>query len=185
MPDSIRIVPPSPDVAGSLAEFFAALLASGDDRWFHPHPLSAAGAVEVAAYQGRDVYLVALRDERVVGYGIARGWDDGYAVPSLGIAVHPAARGTGVAGLLMNALHVAAMARGATRVRLRVHPENQVALRLYESLGYQFRDLERGERIATLDLNGELADTLDPSDASPASTPQVSSEPPHPHEEST
>src|SRR5258707_5978777 len=81
----------------ALASFFEALVARGDDRWFHPHPFTAEYASRLAAHEGRDLYYVATRGDKVAAYGMLRGWDDGYEVPSLGIAVHPDARGFGLA----------------------------------------------------------------------------------------
>jgi len=44
-----------------------------------------------------------------------RGWDEGYETPSLGIAVHPDARGLGLARTFMGFLHAAASFQGAAR----------------------------------------------------------------------
>jgi ribosomal protein S18 acetylase RimI-like enzyme len=124
---------------GALADFFAALSAGGDDRFFHPHPFTPGEAARVCRFAGRDLYLAASRAGRVLAYGMLRGWDEGYAVPSLGVAVHPEARGTGLARAFMTYLHAAARAAGAARVRLKVYPSNHAARRLYESLGYEWQ----------------------------------------------
>ena len=67
-----------------------------------------------------------------------RGWDEGYAIPSLGIYVAPALRGTGAARLLMQYLHLCAKLSGATQIRLKVYRGNISATKLYQSLGYVF-----------------------------------------------
>ena len=105
---------------------------------FHPHPLDAPTARRIAHYAGQDLYYGTVYGKQLVGYGMLRGWDEGYAVPSLGVAVHPQARGAGVGKLLMHFLHAAARCRGATQVRLKVHRENEVALAMYQRLGYVF-----------------------------------------------
>ena len=69
---------------------------------------------------------------------LLRGWDEGYSVPSLGIAIHPVARGQGLGTLMMEYLHFLARQRGAITVRLRVHVENLRAIQLYQALGYAF-----------------------------------------------
>jgi ribosomal protein S18 acetylase RimI-like enzyme len=120
-----------------LGAFFGDLRARGDEQWFHPHPLTADHAARLAAYRGRDLYYVATRGEAVLAYGLLRGWDEGYEVPSLGIAVHPEARGRGLARSFMLFLHAAARQRGSHRIRLKVYPDNGPARRLYESLGYR------------------------------------------------
>ncbi len=146
---------PEPSLERGLAEFFAALVEAGDDEKFHPHPFTAAAAAERVRYQGKDVYCVAVEGERVLGYGMLRGWDEGYEVPSLGIAIHPSARGIGLGRALMLYLHTEARRRGAPRIRLKVYPENTVAVDLYRSLGYEFSAVEQEQLVGFKSLTGE------------------------------
>jgi hypothetical protein len=81
-----------------------------------------------------------------------RGWDEGYPVPSLGIAVRTSDHGRGLGRTMMEHLHVEARRRGATVVRLRVHPDNTKARRLYESLGYAYAGKDRDELVMLVDL---------------------------------
>jgi GNAT superfamily N-acetyltransferase len=138
-----------PEHEPALAGFFAELAADGDDRWFHPHPFTAEAAARIARCQQQDLYCVALCDEAVLAYGMLRGWEEGYEVPSLGIAVARAARGTGLARSFMHYLHSCARVRGSRIVRLKVYPENLPAKRLYESLGYQFDTVQAGQLVGT------------------------------------
>lgn len=133
-----------PHLVGALEVFFAALKDAGDERQFHPHPLNRAEAERRVRYTGADLYYVLMDEDRVIGYGMLRGWDEGYEIPSLGIAVHPAERGKGLSRFIMLFLHAAAKRRGAKKVRLTVLPDNEPALRLYRELGYAFRDMGDG-----------------------------------------
>ncbi|HEX6488832.1 MAG TPA: GNAT family N-acetyltransferase [Candidatus Dormibacteraeota bacterium] len=142
----------APDLAAPLAAFFGTLEAAGDTRHFHPHAMDAQAARAIAGYAGPDLYYALLADGEVLGYGLLRGWEEGYEVPSLGIAIHPSGRGRGLGRLLMEFLHSAARERGARRIRLRVHPDNVAARRLYDALGYAFEGSERGEDVGWLDL---------------------------------
>lgn len=140
--------------AVALADFFAAICANEDDRFFHPHPFTSDEAQRLCRYDGRDLYLVAIDGPRVVAYGLLRGWDAGYEVPSLGIAVHPAERGSGIARAFMHFLHTCARRNGSPRVRLKVYPTNTSALTLYQSLGYCFNEKTAdGQLIGVLELN--------------------------------
>ena len=141
-----------PELQAALAEFFKALAKGDDASYFHPHPFTAEEAQQRCAYQGKDLYYVAIDGQKVLGYGMLRGWDEGFAVPSLGIALHPNARGTGLGGAFMQVLHAAARLRGAKRVRLKVHPENSRAVRLYERLGYQYENEADGQLVGYLNL---------------------------------
>lgn len=133
-----------------LEAFFRALVASGGDVTFHPHAFDAPTAALVCGHARADAhtcdeYHAVIEDERIVAYGMLRGWSEGYAVPSLGIAVLPECRRRGVAYRLMHHLHRVATDRGAPAIRLKVYRTNTAAIRLYESLGYRlggFSDTE-------------------------------------------
>ena len=81
-----------------------------------------------------------------------RGWDEGFDIPSLGIAIHPEARGRGLARPFMAFLHAAAKARGATKIRLTVYNDNQRAVELYRRLGYVFEPKNERELIGVMPL---------------------------------
>lgn len=107
---------------------------------FSPHPSDEKTISQLARYKGRDLYYLLVEAENILGYGLLRGWDEGYQIPSLGIAIHPSARGAGLGEILMSFLHVLASRRGASKVRLRVLKTNEKAIRLYKSFGYVFED---------------------------------------------
>ena len=136
-----------PRWAEPLAEFFNAI--APDESLFHPHPLTRDEADRLAQYEGDDLYYVAVDDEVVLGYGLLRGWDEGFDVPSLGIALRQEARRTGLARCFMEFLHAAARRRGAHRIRLTVEHENAAARRLYEQLGYDFAVDGEGRLVGT------------------------------------
>jgi ribosomal protein S18 acetylase RimI-like enzyme len=132
-----------PEMENGLAEFFAALEKKGDAAHFHPHPFTVEEARKRCLYTGRDLYYVAVIGKQVLAYGMLRGWDEGYDIPSLGIAVHPSARGTKLGLSMMHFLHSAARQRGAKQVRLKVYKHNTSARTLYEQIGYKYT--EQGE----------------------------------------
>jgi [ribosomal protein S18]-alanine N-acetyltransferase len=142
-----------PEHAGALACFFERLRAYEIEKFFHPHPLTVDEATRRAAYRGLDFYCVLAQDTKVVGYGMLRGWDDCYQVPSLGIVIDPSVQGRGYGRLLMEFLHTTARQRGASRIRLKVYPDNLKAVRLYRSLGYEFQGPENDQLIGILNLN--------------------------------
>ena len=139
------------DVDG-LSKLFALMRKDVHVKRFHPHPFNREFAEKIAQYQGRDVYLGAFDDEGIVGYGMLRGWDAGFEIPSLGIYLSAQARGTGLASLMMSELHRHAWEVGAKRIRLKVYPENSRAIALYERMGYVFTGEEEGQIVGYLDL---------------------------------
>ena len=139
-----------PEHAPALARLFARL--KDTKTFFHPHPLTAEEAAARSNYSGRDFYCIMLQDHDAVGYGMLRGWDEGYAIPSLGIGLDPSVRGRGYSRTLMNFLHETAKKRGATKIRLKVDSNNLPAIELYRSLGYVFEPEANQNLIAFLDL---------------------------------
>jgi perosamine synthetase len=152
VPPALTIHQLSPEWEKPLAEFFQLLRRTGDTRRFHPHPLTAAKAAELVNYSGHDLYYVMVEEGRVLGYGLLRGWDEGYEVPSLGIALTPDVRGLGIGRTFMQFLHMAARRKGATRVRLKVHLDNRSAVGLYQTMGYKFEGEEDGQLVGYADL---------------------------------
>ncbi len=135
-----------------LAVFFQDLHRAGLEDFFHPHPLNGQAASALCTYAGLDFYGVLLSGGRVIGYGMLRGWDEGYAIPSLGIAIHPLFQGQGYGRLLIQFLHGIARARGAEKLRLKVNCKNLSALSLYQSEGYVFQDAVEDEMVGVLVL---------------------------------
>jgi ribosomal-protein-alanine N-acetyltransferase len=128
------------------ATLFYELAHDESAKMFRPHPLTAEHAYSMS--WSRDVYVLAIDSNvEALAYGMLRGWDEGFEIPSLGIALCRAARGTGISKLLMQHLHVCARLRGARQIRLSVYPENTAAIRLYQSLGYEFYDEGPDRRV--------------------------------------
>ncbi len=137
-----------PGDEAALAELFAHI----DTTFFRPHDFTPAMAQEIANRRGRDLFALLFDGELPVAYGLLRGWDEGYATPSLGIAVRTGLFGRGIGRRMMRELHRAAAERGSSAVRLRVHEDNVRARRLYERLGYVYAGEDRGELVMNLSL---------------------------------
>lgn len=135
-----------------LKDFFLALTQHHTHTYFHPHPFDEATARAITHYQGKDFYSALIHQNTITGYGMLRGYDEGYKIPSLGIAIHPDYQGQGLGHLLMCHLHDTARLLGSTQIRLKVYPENQSALTLYQKLGYQFTSQEGSQLIGILNL---------------------------------
>lgn len=142
----ILCLTPSHTVA--LGRLFARVANDPKSGHFHPHPFSDTEAERICTLAGNDKYVGLRSGGDFRGYGMLRGWNDGFSIPSLGIYVAPELRGTGAARLLMQHLHLIAKLSGVTQVRLSVYKENLSAYRLYESMGYLFTDSnEPGDQL--------------------------------------
>ena len=138
-----------------LGDFFQRIVDHGDDAVFHPHAFDRETAGAIARSAGLDRYVVVTLDDEIVGYGMLRGWDEGYEIPSLGMIIGPSLRGKGVGASLLSYLHSLALVCGAPSVRLTVYATNESAIRLYERHGY----------ILTPDSEGRLIGKWEPGPA--------------------
>lgn len=141
-----------PELEQALGDFFCALREEGADEFFHPHALTDTEARRLCSYSGEDLYYVLVENEQVLAYGMLRGWDEGFEIPSLGIATLASARGSGLGTLLVRFLHAAARRRGARKVILKVYKKNPAAKKLYERLGYSFTDKGSQELSGCIEL---------------------------------
>jgi ribosomal protein S18 acetylase RimI-like enzyme len=66
-----------------------------------------------------------------------RGWDEGYAIPSLGILVGHKHTAKGIGGMLMRYVIASAVELGASSIRLSVNESNHLAFHLYTSCGFK------------------------------------------------
>lgn len=136
-----------PGWEGALARFFTALDAVGDDVLFHPHAGDEATLRALSRDVGADLHYLLVQGRDVLAYGLLRGWNAGYTIPSLGIAVHPSSRARGLGRLMMDYLEAMARHRGSPAVRLRVNKHNVRARDIYMLRGYRMTPDEADERL--------------------------------------
>ncbi len=135
----IEIVRLRPEHQNSLTGFFEKIILPEYTKDFSPHPFNAENAKRVCDYQGRDLYYSILLDGKdIIGYGMLRGWDEGYDIPSMGLCILKTYQGKGLGRLLLNFLEVVSRLEGANKVMLKVKKGNEIAIRLYESQEYVF-----------------------------------------------
>ena len=140
-----------------LARFFDSVITHDLNKLFHPHPFTCELAYEISHYSGLDWYgggfFCSLDSEELIAYGILRGWDSGYQIPSLGICVLPDFQRMGIGSVLMNIMILISKLRNSPAIRLKVYPENIDAINLYRSLGFEFcEELEAGLYVSYLKL---------------------------------
>jgi glycosyltransferase involved in cell wall biosynthesis len=135
-----------------LAELFERFRYSKIDQYFHPHPLTTEEAINKCSNRGADYYCLVFDGTNPVGYGMLRGWDEGYTEPSLGMAIDASMQGRGIGKLLMGHLHGIAQSRGSQTVRLKVYTDNLNAIKLYQLIGYSFENVGGSELLGKIKL---------------------------------
>ncbi len=136
---TIEIVKLKPECLERLINFFEEINSTKYTDDFSPHPFNAQYAKLICNYQGRDLYYSILLDgEKMIGYGMLRGWDEGYEIPSIGLCILKKHQGVRLGKLLVNFLETVSRLKGCSKVMLKVKKNNTIAKRLYESQKYVF-----------------------------------------------
>ena len=152
MQDTLEIKRVTSKYQHELILFFQTIQNSDDIHFFHPHDFTPELACKIVNHEGLDVYYVLVKGQTIVGYGMLRGWDEGYETPGLALIIHPDFRGQGLGRLLMLFLHAVARLRTARQILIKVYEKNRPALNLYQSMGYCFNVQEGPQLIGFLEL---------------------------------
>lgn len=111
---------------------------NSDLNFFYPHDMSRESLNSMLEHKKKDIYKIVIHKDKIIGYGILRGWDEGFEIPSLGIIIDKDFRGIGLSKTLMRFLEVNAKLMSSKKIRIVVHKNNQIAYNLYRSLNYEF-----------------------------------------------
>ena len=106
--------------------------------YFHPHAFDIASVLK--EIDTGDYYCLMYWCSSPCGYGMLRGYNAGYKIPALGIAIGQSFNGKGLGRYLMSHLELVAQLNGADRIRLTVAKENPRAIDLYTKCGYTLND---------------------------------------------
>jgi len=139
-----------PEMEQALADFFVAIAKDDYAYYYRPYSLTPDTAKELCSLSGDDLYYVLIEKEVILGQGMLRGWDEGYSIPSLGIAIHPKAAGKGLGMMFTRFLHSVAWLKDCKAIRLTVYKKNVPAIRIYEKLGYIFTSKNEDELVGLL-----------------------------------
>lgn len=108
---------------------------------FDPFPMTEETAHTIVGESRRDRFYGAFLGDRMLAFSMLRGWDEGYDVPSFGIAVDADFHGRQIGSRMTSWTLEQARLVGSDRVRLSVYGGNAPARRIYERLG--FHEVER------------------------------------------
>jgi ribosomal protein S18 acetylase RimI-like enzyme len=133
---SMSVRPIRTSEANDLVRFFEANNRPEITIHFHPFPLNETSARDIALTPRLDHYYAAWRQDQIVGFGMLRGWDEGYETPSFGVLVDYRCHGQGIGRCLLEFGLQVARRRGCRQVRLSVNASNPAAVHLYQTMGF-------------------------------------------------
>lgn len=111
-----------------------------NERLSYSHPWSD-GIFRDCLQSGNECWLIK-REHKVMAHGILSAAAG--EAHLLNVCVAPDFQGEGLGRILVQHMLKCAASKGADRVFLEVRPSNRVAIRLYESMGFQHIGLRRG-----------------------------------------
>jgi len=130
----------------NAAELSAMLLALSPDyaRFFHPFGFDLKTVTDVLSSQGQDAFMGLYWMDRIIGFFMLRGWNDGYEVPTFGIIIDEKFRGYGLEMLSLDTAKTICRLRGAERMMLKMHPDNISAKGVMRKIGFIQTGVEAG-----------------------------------------
>lgn len=106
-------------------------------KWFVPFKIEEVAIHSMLKRAERDRYEGMFLEGELAGFYMLRGFDEGFTVPSYGVWVAPQYSGLGLATQSLSHVIAACRANGVSELMLKVHPQNTVAKKLYESFGFE------------------------------------------------
>ncbi len=106
-------------------------------RYFRPFPLTANSAYQITLTKHLDRSYVAVLDGQIVALCMLRGWDEGFATPSLGVLVDHRYIDTALEWKLVEFAIAEARRLGCARLRLTAEESNQRGLAIFQALGFR------------------------------------------------
>jgi RimJ/RimL family protein N-acetyltransferase len=111
-------------------------------RFFHPFDFDSQTLANILAARRQDVYTGVFLREQLVVFFMLRGWDEGFETPAFGILIDEKHRGIGLEMMSLEAAKIICALRGASRIMLKMHPENISAKGVARKIGFTFTEEE-------------------------------------------
>ncbi len=148
-----------PEDSERLLEFFIKGLSPDSQDLFFAHGLDPdlVEWIRMEPNSDRVFRLIALKDDRIVGYAYWRDQITRPGVPLLSIAVADSHQGIGLGTFLMNCLIDEARRRRMRGIELHVFKHNQRAISLYKKLGFEMvgQTVDRLQWVMELKFDSE------------------------------
>jgi len=128
------------ELGSENAETLSQLLLDSDknySQYFVPFSFEVNSIKEILEIATNDKYFGVLISEKIVGFYMLRGFDDGYEIPSYGVWIAKEFSDLGLAKLTLQHAISYCKVNGIKKIMLKVHPDNSVAKKTYENYGFK------------------------------------------------
>jgi ribosomal protein S18 acetylase RimI-like enzyme len=107
-----------------------------DKERFHPHEFDVDSLMNLLKERGNHYYIYRNNKGEFCGYGMLRTFEK-YEFPTLGCVIWNKFRGKGHGDELVKELIEKGAELGFDKIKLKVHPRNNVAISTYENNGFR------------------------------------------------
>ncbi len=123
-------------------------------RFFTPFRFDEEALLSMLGGKNQDVFMGIYWQDRLVGFFMLRGWDEGYEVPSYGVVIDERYSGYGLTRLSLRIAKSICRLRRVPRIMLKVHPDNLTAKTLFEEAHFVHTgvDAESGKLVYHFDV---------------------------------
>lgn len=126
-------------INSSFSDELSDLLISSPEKYikyFIPFGYDSQSIKSILDRSRKDSFFGFFINQRLIGFHMLRGWDAGFEIPSYGVFISSNNNGMGIGRLSL--LHAISFCRinHVKKLMLKVHPNNLVAKKLYENVGF-------------------------------------------------
>lgn len=118
-------------------------------QYFHPFPFTASALSQRLSAARLDRYWGIRCGDRLSGFFMLRGWDEGYDRPAFGVYIAEEFADLGLSKLALQYSLTWCRLNDVSAVMIKVHPDNTHVRRVYEQAGFKFTRMcpDTGHRI--------------------------------------
>lgn len=123
----------------NFAEELSGLLQNEDpeySKYFIPFEFDLRTISEKIQNLQLDSFWGVFADDKLVGFYMLRGFDDGYDIPSYGVWISKKFSGKGLSKLTLQHAISYCKINNVKELMLKVHPDNLAAKKIYEDFGF-------------------------------------------------
>ena len=114
----------------------------GYTKYFNPFKFDYSTIISILQNSINDKFFGIFIENKLIGFYMLRGLDQGYTVPSYGVFISNRFSGLGLAKLtLQHALSICKM-NNINEMMLKVHPNNIYAKKMYEDFGFNYAGID-------------------------------------------
>ena len=112
-------------------------------KYFHPFNFDITSVKSNMEKVKNDIFFGIFVDQKIVGFYMLRGWDEGYDVPAYGVFISPDYNGLGLGKLTIQHAISFCRVNQIKKIMLKVYPDNLLAKRMYEAFGFIRKSIDK------------------------------------------